>query len=146
MSPKAPIVFVQYIMGLAVVEAVRSRPGYEDIPLRLKWPNDIYADASLLAAESSAITDRIDTSSSPLGSFVKIGGVLVTSSFENNQFTLLIGTGVNTNNAMPTTSINQLITAYSKQHGRYLEPISMEDMLASILQSFENFYRRFLLS
>lgn len=38
----APVVFVQYLVALAIVEAVKSYgPGYTDMPVRLKWPNDI---------------------------------------------------------------------------------------------------------
>jgi biotin--protein ligase len=37
-----PIVFLQYIAAIAIVEAVQSYDrGYENIPIRLKWPNDI---------------------------------------------------------------------------------------------------------
>jgi len=38
----APVVFIQYLVGLAVVEGIRNyAPGYERMPVRLKWPNDI---------------------------------------------------------------------------------------------------------
>jgi biotin---protein ligase len=41
---RSPVVFVQYIAALAVVEAVKSyAPGYEDFPIHIKWPNDICA-------------------------------------------------------------------------------------------------------
>lgn len=34
--------FVQYLASMAVVEAVKAYgEGYDDIPVRLKWPNDI---------------------------------------------------------------------------------------------------------
>lgn len=37
-----PIVFIQYIAAIAVVEAIQSYgPGYEKLPVKLKWPNDI---------------------------------------------------------------------------------------------------------
>lgn len=37
-----PIVFLQYIAAIAIVEAVQSYgEGYEKIPIRIKWPNDI---------------------------------------------------------------------------------------------------------
>ena len=37
-----PLVFVQYIAAIAVAEAVQGySPGYEGVPIRLKWPNDI---------------------------------------------------------------------------------------------------------
>ena len=38
----APVVFVQYLVALAVVEAIQNyASGYSDLPVRLKWPNDI---------------------------------------------------------------------------------------------------------
>ena len=37
---------LQHLVSLAVVESVRTLGmGYENIDLRLKWPNDIYAGA-----------------------------------------------------------------------------------------------------
>lgn len=37
-----PIVFLQYIAAIAIAEAVQSYDrGYENIPIKLKWPNDI---------------------------------------------------------------------------------------------------------
>jgi biotin---protein ligase len=37
-----PVVFIQYITAIAMVEAVQSYDrGYENIPIKLKWPNDI---------------------------------------------------------------------------------------------------------
>lgn len=68
---KAPVVFIQYIIALSILESIRSRKGYEDIPLRLKWPNDIYAET-------------------PEG-LKKVGGLLVNSSFAQNEFVLVIG-------------------------------------------------------
>lgn len=34
--------FLQHLVAIAIVQAVREYPGYGDIPLNLKWPNDIY--------------------------------------------------------------------------------------------------------
>ncbi|KAJ1915134.1 biotin holocarboxylase synthetase [Mycoemilia scoparia] len=155
-SPTHSVVFIQYLMGLAVVEAVRSRPGYEQVPLRLKWPNDIYAKNLCDISEDDSSSSSSSSSSSlmfnghsngyngrerspinPKG-YVKIGGVLVTSSVENGEFVLLIGTGVNTNNPLPTTSINHVIDAYNVANRTSLEKISMEDMLASTLHAYES--------
>lgn len=37
-----PVIFIQYIAAIAMVEAVQSYDrGYEKIPIKLKWPNDI---------------------------------------------------------------------------------------------------------
>jgi biotin--protein ligase len=42
LNAQAPIIFLQYIVALAVVEGAKSyEPGYHDMPIRLKWPNDI---------------------------------------------------------------------------------------------------------
>lgn len=38
----APVIFLQYLAALAVVEGIkRYDDGYENIPIKLKWPNDI---------------------------------------------------------------------------------------------------------
>ncbi|CAJ0751388.1 7730_t:CDS:2, partial [Entrophospora sp. SA101] len=42
-TTSASVVFIQYLLSLAIVESIRTKDGYEEIPLRLKWPNDIYA-------------------------------------------------------------------------------------------------------
>lgn len=96
------VVFVQYIMGLAVVEALRRAPGYEALPVRVKWPNDIYV------AGEDGLPPR------------KIGGVLVTSSFMHGTFSLVVGCGVNVNNSEPTDCVNDVIVRHNKKHGTAL--------------------------
>ncbi|KAF9350116.1 biotin holocarboxylase synthetase [Mortierella sp. NVP85] len=66
----ASAVFVQYLVGLAVVEGVCSLAGYEELPLKLKWPNDIYAEAPLEhpSQAQAGVPPKL----------VKIGGILVT--------------------------------------------------------------------
>lgn len=42
LSNIAPVVFIQYLAAIAVIEGIRSYgDGYDSIPVRLKWPNDI---------------------------------------------------------------------------------------------------------
>ena len=42
LTSKAPIVFLQYLAALAIVEGVKTYDkGYQDVPVKLKWPNDI---------------------------------------------------------------------------------------------------------
>ncbi|KAG0241420.1 biotin holocarboxylase synthetase [Actinomortierella wolfii] len=136
----ASAVFVQYLVALAVVEAVRSRPGYEDIPMRLKWPNDIYAEAPL-DHPSQAIANE---SQNGMPKMVKIGGVLVNSNFSGSEFLLVIGCGVNTTNPNPTTSVNHLIRYYNERHGTNLALFTQESLLASVLAKFEEMYQGFL--
>ena len=38
----APVVFLQYLAALAIVEGIKTYDnGYQNIPVKLKWPNDI---------------------------------------------------------------------------------------------------------
>lgn len=39
---RAPVVFIQYITAMAIVEGIKSYDyGYRELPIKLKWPNDI---------------------------------------------------------------------------------------------------------
>nr|CAG8545032.1 2010_t:CDS:10 [Entrophospora candida] len=125
-TTSASVVFIQYLLSLAIVESIRTKDGYEEIPLRLKWPNDIYA----------FIDDN---------EFVKIGGVLVNSNYINKEYKLVIGCGLNVNNQYPTISINQLIEIYNKKNknAEDLKLFSQEELLAMIIVKFEYFYKDF---
>lgn len=42
LTTQAPVVFLQYLAALAIVEGIKSYdPGYRNLPIKLKWPNDI---------------------------------------------------------------------------------------------------------
>ncbi|KAF9899613.1 biotin holocarboxylase synthetase [Linnemannia zychae] len=135
----ASAVFVQYLVALAVVESVCSLPGYEELPLRLKWPNDIYAEAPLDHPSQAQAATAV---SSPR--MIKIGGVLVNSNFDGSEFLLVIGCGVNATNPNPTTSINHLIRYHNKVTGKDLTLFSQETLLAHILVKFEQLHHQFL--
>ena len=72
--PASKLVFVQYLFGLAVVEACRSPSvlGAFGDRVRLKWPNDIYAITAQAGAK-------------------KIGGILVNTSFMGGHVDIIIG-------------------------------------------------------
>lgn len=85
--PGARLVYIQYLFGLAVVEACRSSKvlGPFGDRVRLKWPNDIYA-----MAENGVPR--------------KIGGILVNTSFMGGSVDIIIGpsatrVNIKTNNA-----------------------------------------------
>ncbi|KAK4053395.1 biotin holocarboxylase synthetase [Microbotryomycetes sp. JL201] len=122
-SHASKIVFLQYLFGVAVVEAVRARSGYENIDLALKWPNDIYGR---VGAELR-----------------KVGGILVNSSYQNEEFTLVVGCGINLSNSKPTTSVNELIALHNASTGSNLDPLAPEDLLASISAKVETYWPRF---
>ncbi|KAI8097635.1 biotin-protein ligase [Halteromyces radiatus] len=117
----APVVFLQYLISLAVVESIRKRSGYEQLPVFLKWPNDIYGRTG----DNNGLK--------------KVGGLLVNSHYMENEFTVIIGCGLNVSNKYPTTSINEIIQAYD----RTLPLLSSEDVLAGIIVSFESLYMQF---
>ncbi|XP_069331058.1 biotin--protein ligase isoform X1 [Eulemur rufifrons] len=108
------IPFVQHLMSLAVVEAVRSIPGYRDINLRVKWPNDIY-----------------------YSDLMKIGGVLVNSTLMGETFYILIGCGFNVTNSNPTICINDLIAEYNRQHKAELKPLRADYLIARAVTTLE---------
>ncbi|KAG0298564.1 biotin holocarboxylase synthetase, partial [Dissophora globulifera] len=134
----ASAVFVQFLVALAVVESVCSLPGYEDVPLKLKWPNDIYAEAPVEDGQQEQ--GRLEGRPK----MVKIGGVLVNSNFNGSEFLLVIGCGVNTTNPNPTTSINHIIRYHNKVTGKALALFSQETLLAHILVKLEEMYDLFL--
>ncbi|KAF9547061.1 biotin holocarboxylase synthetase [Mortierella hygrophila] len=133
----ASAVFVQYLAALAIVESVCALPGYEEVPLKLKWPNDIYAEAPLEEGEEP-------TPEGTAPRMVKVGGVLVNSNFSGSEFLLVAGCGINTTNPNPTTSINHLIRYHNKKTGKNLALFTQETLLAHVLVKFEQMYTTFL--
>ena len=83
--------FVQYIVSLAVVQAVQAEararlpPGKGPIDVRIKWPNDVYAGQ------------------------LKLGGILCHSSYRSKLFHIIMGVGLNLSNRQPTTCVDTLI-------------------------------------
>ncbi|KAM6292447.1 biotin--protein ligase isoform 2-T3 [Porphyrio hochstetteri] len=108
------IPFIQHLVSLAVVESVRSIPGYEDIDLRVKWPNDIY-----------------------YSDLMKLGGVLVNSTLIETTFHVLIGFGFNVNNSNPTICINDLITKFNKEEGKKLKALTPDCLIARTVTVLE---------
>ncbi|KAM4546012.1 biotin--protein ligase isoform 2-T2 [Odontesthes bonariensis] len=114
------IPFLQHLAALAVVEAVCTLPGYQDIDLRVKWPNDIY-----------------------YSDLMKLGGVLVTSTLLGSTFHLHIGCGFNVTNSNPTVCINDLILQHNRQHNGSLEPLSCSQLIARTLNCLEGLISSF---
>jgi biotin---protein ligase len=71
--------------------------------------------------------------------YVKIGGILVNSSYTSGTYNLVVGIGLNTTNAAPTTSLNALLPLLP----RSLPPFTLEKLLARILTTFETIYKSF---
>jgi biotin--protein ligase len=130
----APVAFVQYLAGMAIVKGIKTYEGslYKDMPVKLKWPNDIYALDPVKIAEGGG--DKREN-------YSKIGGILVNSHYDSKNFLMVTGCGINTNNAAPTTSLSQLIPHLPRKG---LPPFTLEKLLARILTVFEELYTHFL--
>lgn len=99
---------LQYLVALAVCRAVQAVAG-ADLGLRLKWPNDLYAETH------------------------KIGGVLCQSSWDGTRFHVLVGFGLNVANPLPTTSLHALALQRHVEAAR----LSREAVLAAFFNAFE---------
>lgn len=122
LTQSAPVIFIQYLAGLATVRGIQNyAPGYDALPVKLKWPNDIYAQVP-------------GSLSNPV---VKIGGILVNSSYSGSNYDIVCGIGVNLANDLPTTTLNLLAESHN------LRAFTAEKLLASILAQFESLYADF---
>lgn len=134
----APVVFVQYLAAMAIAEGIRTygspKDAYAAMPIKLKWPNDIYAlDPRATAPEGPGSSDSKEPA------YVKIGGILVNSSYAGGDYTLIVGIGLNVSNAAPTTSLNHVLAGLDPR----AEPYTLERLLARILASFSTLYATF---
>ncbi|KAI5957349.1 BPL1 [Candida jiufengensis] len=154
-SPQASssIVSLQYLCGLALIEAILGYGsevsgkgiGYEDMPLRLKWPNDIfilkpeYFDT--LKHEVSTTVDGDDEK------YVKVSGALINSQYINGTFNLVWGGGVNVSNPAPTTSLNLVLEKLNEirksNNLPVLPPYEPELLLAKLIFTIDQFYKVF---
>lgn len=122
-----PIVFIQYLAALATVEAVRSyAEGYSEIPIKIKWPNDVYVRDPKKPNETS---------------YVKVAGILANCAYSSGNYQVVLGIGINTNNGRPTTSLDALLPLL--EGGNKLEPFRIERLLARILTRLEALYGEF---
>eukprot|EP00795_Rhopilema_esculentum_P017500 gene17500-9118_t len=112
--------FLQHIAAVAFVRSVRSKEGYEDINVRIKWPNDIY-----------------------VGDSIKIGGLIVNSSYMDGKFSAVIGIGVNVKNKKPTICLNSVIDEHNKQKNTHLEHFCIEELVAATLSNIEKIMAEF---
>ncbi|XP_060063919.1 biotin--protein ligase-like [Ylistrum balloti] len=112
--------YLQHITSLAVVESVRSLPGYQDIDLRLKWPNDIYFSNKM-----------------------KLGGVVIKSTITDGVLQANIGCGFNVSNKNPTICINDLIERHNNETGNTLDLCSKEQLVGRTVSIIEHLINQF---
>ncbi|KAJ6172046.1 hypothetical protein N7470_001113 [Penicillium chermesinum] len=126
----APVVFIQYLAAMAIVKGIKSyAKGYEQIPVKLKWPNDVYA---------------LDPADPEQKRYTKICGILINSHFMSNEYISVVGIGLNATNVSPTTALTALAARYAAPGAAAAFPVTLEKLLARILTTFEDLYTRFL--
>ncbi|XP_048478124.1 biotin--protein ligase [Plutella xylostella] len=108
------VTLVQHAAALAATRAVTTLPAYQDLDIRIKWPNDIY-----------------------YGREVKIGGTITTANCIGDLIYINVGTGVNISNSSPTTCINDIIARHNEENGTNLAPISIEKFIARYCSQLE---------
>lgn len=147
------IVTLQYVLSLAVIELILGyghlyegqTVGYEEMPVKIKWPNDIY----VLKEEYFDLTN-INNYSTVEGNeekYAKISGALINSQYLNGQFHIVCGIGINVSNDAPTTSLNLILNKLNQiRKAKGLEdlpPYEQEALLAKIMFTINQFYAVF---
>lgn len=160
---KVNIITLQYLCGLSVVELILSYgsdipgqgAGYEELPIKLKWPNDIYSmKPEYLTAErinnqkvyvptSSATTLEQDEEI-----YSKISGSIINSQYLQNAFHLVLGVGINVSNAAPSICLNNVLDKLNELRAKRgqsaLPHFQHEILLAKILHTTEQFFNVFV--
>lgn len=158
-SPKTQkpvsIVFVQYISMLAYCKAINSyHDGFEDIPVRIKWPNDLYALSPKYYASrkmkllGTGFNHNLVSLKVIEPAYVKISGLLVNTQFINNKYTLLLGCGLNVNIDGPTTSLNTWVDILNEEREAanlsLLPHVEIEILQARYMNELENLLSQFV--
>jgi biotin--protein ligase len=68
--------------------------------------------------------------------YIKIGGILVNSHYSSTEYLSVVGIGLNTTNALPTTSLAALLPSH-------LPAPTLEKLLARLVTTFSTLYTRF---
>lgn len=106
------LTLLQYVTAVATAEAVKDK---FDVQIRVKWPNDLYWQGE------------------------KIGGVLCEGTFRDDTFKVVVGVGMNIENAVPTTCLKSILL----KEGRKIPLHMRENFIAAFATSMENIYTLF---
>ncbi|CAI4057984.1 hypothetical protein N7582_000982 [Saccharomyces uvarum] len=149
------VVFVQYLSMLAYCKAILSyAPGFSDIPVRIKWPNDLYALSPNYYKRKGLrlVHTGFDHTKLPLGdvepAYLKISGLLVNTHFVNNKYSLLVGCGINLTSDGPTTSLQSWIDILNEERQQFnldlLPAIKAEKLQALYMNNLEVILKQFI--
>lgn len=124
------IVFIQYLVSLAVTESILDlRP---HLGIKIKWPNDIYLELPIKASTTSV------NFTSNGKKYAKVSGSLITTNYHQGKYILTLGIGINVSNPHPTISLNSVLPPQ--------DSISLEVLFATIMVNFHTIYQSFIAS
>ena len=111
----------QALVDAGVAGAGFRRGAGRTVDVRVKWPNDLYCGDA------------------------KIGGVLCASTYDDGGFDVVVGVGINLDNAEPTMCVNQIIAERVARGRRSSSstatptatPLTRERLMASFANRFE---------
>ncbi|CAI4037765.1 hypothetical protein SMKI_04G0980 [Saccharomyces mikatae IFO 1815] len=149
------VVFVQYLSMLAYCKAILSyAPGFSDIPVRIKWPNDLYALNPVYYKRKNLnlVNTGFEHTKLPLGdvepAYLKISGLLVNTHFINNKYCLLLGCGINLTSDGPTTSLQTWVNILNEERQQLnldlLPAIKIEKLQALYMNNLEVILKEFI--
>lgn len=131
-----PLSFINYLAAIAIVEAIKGYDAtdsiYQKLDVKIKWPNDVYVR---------------DPSRPDEPAYVKVAGILANCSYSSPNYQIILGMGINTNNAEPTTSLDALLKWTASTLGGDRpppEPFHIERLVARIVTVLEILYDHFL--
>lgn len=107
------ISILQHLISVAIISAFKNQPGYDELDLRLKWPNDIYVGN------------------------MKVGGMLINTHVLSNMHVCNLGVGLNLFNKEPTICIDEIISEFNRTFGKSLKMISYEQYFAIVFNEIE---------
>jgi biotin--protein ligase len=144
--------FLQYVVTLAVVEAVQEAArsalrGAGVAESALALPDDAAAASPApVGAARRCVDVRIKWPNDVYGGGVKLGGVLCGSTHGGGAFRVTVGAGLNVSNAQPTSCLDALIAAAAIARGapRMPQPLCSAALLARILSAYEALEARFV--
>lgn len=145
----SPMVFVQYLAAIAIVDSIRgyarSMLGIPDFPVHIKWPNDVYIVNPLCGSSGS---ESSSSSTDENQKYFKVSGILVNTTVIDGEYVMVVGIGINVDNAAPSKSLNTMIDELNEQeriprgHSPYGH-FDMESVLAQFMVTWEIMIRDF---
>lgn len=132
----SPMVFVQYLAAIAIVESIRTYArvslGIADFPVYIKWPNDVYI-----------LNTTPGSKESHDNKYYKASGILVNTTVLDGEYFMVIGIGINVDNAAPSKSLNTFIDEINDSTGRSYGHFEAEPLLARFMSIWEQMLRDF---